>query len=52
LHHLHHQLALSLGNPCGVLGETRGNSFLCEVGKPFTFLGFKISKPSDRFAVT
>jgi hypothetical protein len=48
--HLHHQLTLSLGNPYGSLGQTCSDRLGSEVCAPFTFLRFKISKPSNRFA--
>ena len=41
---------MSLGNPCGVLRETRGDSFDAKLANSSPFLGFKISKLSDCFA--
>ena len=48
MHHLHHELTLSLGNPYGAFGKTRGNRLRSKVRASFAFLRFKISETSDR----
>jgi hypothetical protein len=48
LHHLHHQLTLSLGYSYGSLGKTSSNGFRSEIRAPLPLLRLKISKPTYR----
>jgi hypothetical protein len=50
LHHLHHQLTLSLSASYGALSKTGSNGLGSEVRASFSLLRFKISKSPDRFA--